>query len=58
MGQFCELERDVVFTVEYSVRSAKLAVQAMASGPRPPEVVRTDCSPVALARAAWTLLTG
>lgn len=58
MGQFCELERDVVFTVEYSVRSAKLAVQAMASGPRPPEVVRTDCSPVALARAAWTLLRG
>jgi oleate hydratase len=26
MGQFCELPNDVVFTVEYSIRSAQAAV--------------------------------
>ena len=29
MGQFCELPDDVVFTVEYSIRSAQTAVQAL-----------------------------
>lgn len=29
MGQFCELPDDVVFTVEYSVRSAQLAVYGL-----------------------------
>ena len=29
MGQFCEVPDDVVFTVEYSVRSAQLAVYAL-----------------------------
>ena len=58
MGQYCELKRDVVFTVEYSVRSAKQAVHALAGGPRPPEVVRTDRNPVALSRGVWTLLSG
>ena len=58
LGQFCEQERDVVFTVEYSVRSAKQAVHALAGGPRPPHVVRTDRNPAALSRALWTLLSG
>jgi oleate hydratase len=29
MGQFCEIPDDVVFTVEYSVRSAQLAVYGL-----------------------------
>lgn len=29
MGQFCELPEDVVFTVEYSVRSAQAGVYAL-----------------------------
>jgi oleate hydratase len=29
MGQFCELPEDVVFTVEYSIRSAQTAVYTL-----------------------------
>ncbi|MFM0472402.1 oleate hydratase, partial [Paraburkholderia strydomiana] len=29
VGQFCELPNDVVFTVEYSVRSAQTAVYTL-----------------------------
>jgi oleate hydratase len=29
IGQFCELPEDVVFTVEYSIRSAQVAVHAL-----------------------------
>jgi oleate hydratase len=29
VGQYCEIADDVVFTVEYSVRSARLAVEAL-----------------------------
>ncbi len=29
MGQFCEVPDDVVFTVEYSIRSAQLAVYGL-----------------------------
>jgi oleate hydratase len=29
IGQFCEIPDDVVFTVEYSVRSARIAVYAL-----------------------------
>jgi oleate hydratase len=57
MGQFCELPRDCVFTVEYSVRSAWAAVHALTGriGP-PPPVSRTDRNPVVLLRAAKVLL--
>jgi oleate hydratase len=29
IGQFCEIPNDVVFTVEYSVRSAQIAVNSL-----------------------------
>ena len=39
LGQFCELPEDVVFTVEYSVRSAQTAVHRLfAGGHAPPDV--------------------
>lgn len=57
MGQYCEMPRDAVFTVEYSVRSAMAAVHETTGlrGP-PPAVARTDRDPVVLARAARKLL--
>lgn len=59
LGQFCELPDDVVFTVEYSVRSAWTAVHALTgSGRPPPPVRRTDHDPAVLMRAARTLLRG
>ncbi len=39
MGQFCELPQDVVFTVEYSIRSAQTAVYAMLGLQREPPAV-------------------
>jgi oleate hydratase len=57
IGQFCEIPRDTVFTVEYSVRSAWMAVYAMTGkGRPPPPVVRNDRNPAVLARAAASLL--
>jgi oleate hydratase len=57
LGQYCEMPRDTVFTVEYSVRSAMTAVHSMTGKGRPaPPVVRTDRNPAALLRAARTLL--
>ncbi|AGA34999.1 myosin-crossreactive antigen [Thioalkalivibrio nitratireducens DSM 14787] len=59
LGQYCELPDDVVFTVEYSVRSAWTAVHALTgSGRAPPPVRRTDHDPAVLMRAARTLLRG
>lgn len=59
IGQFCEVPRDCVFTVEYSVRSAWAAVNALTDlVPPPPPVVRSDRDPRALLRAARTLLSG
>jgi oleate hydratase len=59
IGQFCELPRDCVFTVEYSVRSAWTAVCGLAGQvPAPPPVVRSERDPRALLRAAWVLLSG
>ncbi|GAF97138.1 unnamed protein product, partial [marine sediment metagenome] len=58
MGQFCELKRDVVFTVEYSVRSAMAAVHEMTGmGRPPPSVAATDRNPIVLLRAARKLLS-
>lgn len=56
MGQFVELPLDTVFTVEYSVRSARAAVQALTGQAAPIPQVRTDRDPKALLRAARVLL--
>lgn len=57
MGQYCEQDADCVFTVEYSVRSAKSAVASLNNSVMPPPpVVRSDRNPVVLARAARVLL--
>ncbi|MFO7855851.1 MAG: oleate hydratase [Paracoccaceae bacterium] len=59
MGQFCEMPRDCVFTVEYSVRSAWTAVHKLSGRvPAPPPVRRTDRDPMVLLRAAGVLLRG
>ncbi|MDR3494428.1 MAG: oleate hydratase [Ancalomicrobiaceae bacterium] len=39
VGQFCEIPDDVVFTVEYSIRSAQLAVNSLLQLNRPPPPV-------------------
>jgi oleate hydratase len=57
IGQYCELPRDCVFTVEYSVRSARTAVASLTGLVEPPPpVARTDLDPMVLARAARVLL--
>lgn len=59
IGQFCEMPRDCVFTVEYSVRSARLAVSSLTGRVSPPPpVARTDLDPVTLIRAARVLMGG
>ena len=46
MGQFCELRDDVVFTVEYSIRSAQEAVYALLNlNRRPPAVYEGEFEP-------------
>ncbi|OAN77130.1 oleate hydratase [Jannaschia sp. EhC01] len=58
IGQFCELPRDCVFTVEYSVRSARTAVAGLTGRVAPPPpVVRTDLDPMVLIRAARVLMS-
>jgi oleate hydratase len=39
IGQYCELPDDVVFTVEYSIRSAQTAVYALLGFERKPQAV-------------------
>lgn len=57
IGQFCELPRDCVFTVEYSVRSARTAVASLTGRVKPPPpVARTDLDPMVLIRAARVLM--
>lgn len=59
MGQFCEQPDDVVFTVEYSVRSAMGAVYSLFDVSKTvPPVARTDCSPKVLFQAIRALLKG
>jgi oleate hydratase len=59
MGQYCELENDVVFTVEYSVRSAMDAVYGLMNLPKTaPAIVRSDKNPSVLMHAIKTLLAG
>ncbi len=51
-GQFCELPDDVVFTVEYSVRSAQAAVYALLGLKRePPAVYKGEFDPIVLFKA-------
>ena len=52
MGQFCEMPDDVVFTVEYSVRSAQTAVYALlGSKRRPPAVYKGEFDPRVIYKA-------
>ena len=55
-GQFCQLADDVVFTVEYSIRSAMTAVYGLLGLKRePPLVYKGQYSPHTLFRAFTTL---
>ena len=57
LGQFVEIEDDVVFTVEYSVRGAQEAVYGlMGLKKKPIKVYHGDHNPVVLAKALKTLL--
>jgi len=56
MGQYVEQPLDTVFTVEYSVRSARAAVQALTGKGGPIPVQRTDRDPRVLLRAAKVLM--
>ena len=57
IGQYCELPRDCVFTVEYSVRSARTAVAGLTGRMEPPPpVARTHLDPMVLIRAARVLV--
>ncbi|WP_248312925.1 oleate hydratase [Burkholderia ambifaria] len=56
VGQFCELPDDVVFTVEYSIRTAQTAVAALLDlDRRPPAVYKGQYDPRVLYRAFTTL---
>ena len=56
IGQFCELPDDVVFTVEYSIRSAQTAVYSLLGLKRmPPPVYKGNHDPRVLLKAFLTL---
>jgi oleate hydratase len=56
VGQFCELPDDVVFTVEYSIRSAQTAVYSLLGLKRePPAVYKGQYDPRILYKAFTTL---
>ena len=56
IGQFCELPDDVVFTVEYSIRSAQTAVYSLLKLNRePPAVYKGKFNPRVLFRAFLAL---
>ncbi|MDZ4374585.1 MAG: oleate hydratase [Phenylobacterium sp.] len=57
IGQFCELPEDVVFTVEYSVRSAQTAVYGLLDLDAPiPPIYHGDRDPAVLFESSMTLL--
>jgi oleate hydratase len=57
LGQFCEQPRDVVFTMEYSVRSAWTAVHRLLKTDRPPPpVYKGQYSPHVMWRVAKALM--
>lgn len=51
LGQFCEIPKDTMFTLEYSVRSAQVAIERLFDGPSPPTVYQGQTDPVAIAAA-------
>ena len=52
LGQFCEIPEDTMFTMEYSVRSAQMAIEQLFDGPGPKEAVYDGLKdPVAVAAA-------
>ena len=51
LGQFCEIPEDTMFTMEYSVRSAQVAIERLFDGPKPPAVYQGLKDPVAVAAA-------
>jgi oleate hydratase len=56
IGQFCELPDDVVFTVEYSIRSAQTAVYTLLGLKlEPPPVYQGKFDPRVLYCAFWAL---
>jgi len=56
LGQFCELPQDVVFTVEYSIRSAQVAVYGLLGlSKAPPAVYQGVFDPRVLYRAFLAL---
>jgi len=56
VGQFCEIPEDVVFTVEYSIRSAQTAVYSLLGLNRtPPPVYKGSHDPRVLLKAFLTL---
>ena len=56
IGQFCELPEDVVFTVEYSIRSAQTAVYGLLGLKRePPAVYHGQFDPRVLFKAFLAL---
>jgi len=56
IGQFCEIPEDVVFTVEYSIRSAQTAVYSLLGLNRtPPPVYKGNHDPRVLLKAFLTL---
>jgi len=58
MGQFVEIEREVTFTMEYSVRSAQLAVYGlMGLDKKPPGVMGEDHAVLTLGMALKTMMT-
>ncbi len=59
VGQFCELPDDVVFTVEYSIRSAQTAVYSLLGLTRtPPPVYKGEYDPRVLLKAFLALHNG
>ena len=56
IGQFCEIPDDVVFTVEYSIRSAQMAVYSLLGLNRTPQpVYKGSHDPRVLLKAFLTL---
>lgn len=57
LGQFCEIRDDIVFTVEYSVRSAQMAVYKLLDVNREvPTIYKGQYDPQVLVNALLTLL--
>ena len=56
VGQFCEMEDDVVFTVEYSIRSAQTAVYSLLGLDKtPPSAYKGNHDPRVLLKAFLAL---